>query len=287
MPKKCNSLINCNEKKDFLFEKDGYPIMECIECGHRFTEVKNPQRHAKEVYSDNYFFEGKQGYPNYLDGKDILYKSGISYSKIVSKYTKPGKVLDVGCAAGFILKGFEKSGWQCHGIEPNETMANYGRTELGLNITTGLFENFESIQRFNLINMIQVIGHFYDIDKVLFNVSQLLRTNGLVLVESWNMKSINARILGKQWHEYSPPSVVNWFSNETLIQLFEYYGLRLIQKGSPSKSINVKHALSLFEEKSPDFIFKKKIIRLLNKTAGKSTLMYPPTDIKWYLFKKI
>jgi len=33
------------------------------------------------------------------------------------------KVLDIGCAAGFILKGFEDSGWICRGIEPNETMA--------------------------------------------------------------------------------------------------------------------------------------------------------------------
>jgi 2-polyprenyl-3-methyl-5-hydroxy-6-metoxy-1,4-benzoquinol methylase len=63
--------------------------------------------------------------------------------------------------------------------------------------------------RFDLINMIQVIEHVYDLDKALQNVARLLKEDGLVLVESWNMKSIVARMMGKRWPEYNPPSVVH------------------------------------------------------------------------------
>ena len=282
----CGDIIGCNEKRTTCFEKNGYPIMECEKCGQRFTQLQNVSSHVDEVYSDDYFFAGKDGYPNYLDEKDILYKYGFKYAKIIAKHIKPGHVLDTGCAAGFILKGFEDAGWKCHGIEPNKTMADYGKEKLNLNITVGSLETFETTQKFDLINMIQVIGHFYDIDKALLNVAGLLNDNGLVLVESWNMKSTVAKLMGKGWHEYSPPSVVHWFCDETITELFNYYGFSLIEKGYPSKRINVKHALSLMEDKTPDFILKKKIINLLNNSVGKLTLKYPPVDLKWYLFKK-
>ncbi len=285
--KTCSSLINCGEEKHLLFKKNGYSIMECKKCSHRFLYIPNVVNHLKTIYSDEYFFGGKlTGYPNYLDQKDILINYGIKYAKIIAKYIEPGNVLNTGCAAGFILKGFEQSGWNCYGIDPNETMASYGRKELNLSISTTDFETFETSQTFDLINMIQVVGHFYDVDKALLKAYSLLNANGLVLVESWNMKSTLTRLLGKKWPEYSPPSVVSWFSDNTLEQLFNYYGFELIAKGYPAKRLNVKHALSLFEEKTPNFPFKKRIINLVNGSIGKFTIIYPPLDLKWYIFKK-
>jgi SAM-dependent methyltransferase len=232
------------------------------------------------------FFEGKQGYPNYLDAKDLLIQYGINYAKLVCKYANHGKVLGVGCAAGFILKGFEQSGWDCYGIEPNETMATYGRDNLNLNIISGDLETFKSIEKFDLIIMIQVIGHLYDVDKALLKVNDLLKEGGTVIVESWDMNSTFAKIIGKHWHEYSPPSVVNWFSDDTLTHLFKYYGFSLVAKGRPSKKISIKHGLSLFEESTPDFLLKKKLIKLAKATIGEFAITYPPLDLKWYLFKK-
>ena len=64
-----------------------------------------------------YFFAGKEGYPNYLDQRDVLCAQGRRYARLLSKYTHKGKILDVGCAAGFVLKGFEQSGWKGYGID--------------------------------------------------------------------------------------------------------------------------------------------------------------------------
>ena len=130
--------------------------MQCNKCGHRNTQVQHAEKHL-EVFSDDYFFGGKDGYPNYIIEKDLLYKSGINYAKILAKYMKPGEVLDVGCAAGFILKGLESQGWRCHGVEPNETMASYGRNELNLEIQTGGLEDYKSNIEFDLVNIIPVI----------------------------------------------------------------------------------------------------------------------------------
>jgi SAM-dependent methyltransferase len=287
MQKTCISYISCQEQKKLLFEKKGYGILECRQCGHRFIEIPDHEHHLSTVYSDDYFFEGKDGYPNYLNKRNILYKQGLQYAKLISKYTKPGKVLDIGCAAGFILKGFRDSGWMCHGIEPNETMAAFGRNNLNLDIKTGSIETLETDERFDLINMIQVIGHVYDLDRTLQNVTALLRPGGLVLVESWNVKSIVARLMGKNWHEYCPPSVAHWFSDKTLSVLFKYYGFELIAKGHPLKKINADHAFSFLEGRSVKLIFKERLVRAINSLVGKLTLIYPLRDVKWYIFRKI
>lgn len=283
----CNSIISCSEAKRMVFEKKGYRIMECEKCGHRFLPDLDQKNHVHVNFSDDYFFGGGDGYPNYLEQKHILLHYGIRYAQIVSKYTKPGKMLDVGSAAGFILKGFQQSGWDCYGVEPNDRVANYGRSELGLNITTGSLESYNGTSGFKLISIIQVIGHLYDIDSALKNVVRLISSDGLLLIESWNMRSFVARILGKGWHEYSPPSVVHWFSDKTLEQLLRYYGFEIVSKGYPAKKINVHHALSFMEGKLPAKSFKRKLLRMMDKVGGNLNLNYPPIDLKWYLFQKI
>jgi len=286
MERSCALFSSCTEKRALVFEKNEFKILECRKCNHRFLEIRDPENHVELVYSDDYFFAGQHGYPNYLEEKDILYKTGQWYAKLISKHAKPGKVLDVGCAAGFILKGFESAGWECRGIEPNDTMAEYGRSELKLPITTGSLENFEIQEKFSLISLIQVVGHFYDIDAALEKISRMLTNDGLVLVESWNMKSAMAKILGKHWHEYSPPSVVHWFSDRTLTQLFNFHGFELVGKGLPIKRISLSHALSLFKEKTPGFVFKEWVFNFLDRSVGNATLIYPPFDVKWYIFRR-
>jgi len=266
--------------------KHGYPVYECTACHDRFTEIANPEQHLNEVYSDDYFFEGKAGYPNYLKEKDLLTRSGKRYANIVSRYIEPGSMLDIGCAAGFIMKGFEESGWKCSGVEPNYTMGEYGRNTLHLDITTGSLEEYTPVKTYDLITMIQVIGHFYDLDKALHNINRLLRPGGHVLIESWNMKSLYAKAMGKHWHEYSPPSVVHWFSDQTLAHRMNRFDLKLVASGYPDKRISLKHALSLLNETTPRFPLKQPVFNLSSRILGDMTLRYPLRDLKWYFFRK-
>ncbi len=76
----CITNLSCNSTTHQLFIKNGIPVIECDTCHHRYAEIDNLENHLEEVYSDEYFFEGRLGYPNYLENKDLLIKAGIRLS---------------------------------------------------------------------------------------------------------------------------------------------------------------------------------------------------------------
>ncbi|MCU0712706.1 MAG: hypothetical protein MUC43_11645, partial [Pirellula sp.] len=101
----------------------------------------------------------------------------------------------------------------------------------------------------------------------------------------WNAESLSARLLGRQWHEYSPPSVVRWFSPTNLGRLCESYGFQKIAGGRPSKWISGAHAKSLLSYKLTRFPLSlgKHLLRMV---PDKLRLPYPSEDLFWQLFKK-
>src|SRR5690606_10197177 len=114
----------CNSESKLAFEAKGFRLHDCTRCGHRFTAIAADEKHVSEVYSDDYFSGGGAGYSDYLAEGERLNLRGRMYAEKIAKFRpEPGKMLDVGAAAGFILRGFIDSGWQGTGLEPNAEMA--------------------------------------------------------------------------------------------------------------------------------------------------------------------
>ncbi len=283
----CATFLNCSEPKNLLLQKNGFDIFECLRCKHRYCIIENYEVHLEQNFSDDYFFAGKDGYPDYLENREILHKAGLRYASLANKFMRPGKVLDVGSAAGFILKGFVDKGWKGQGIEPNKSMANWGRENLGLDIVASGLEEFTTKDNFDLVSMIQVNGSLYDLDTAFSRVRELLNKDGYVLLESWDRDSRWAKLSGKYWHEYCPPTVLHWFSDQTLDQFMNHHGFQLISKGKPVKKIKMRHGLSLLDHSTPPIPGKSFLLRNMAKLIGNATVRYPSWDLKWYLYKTI
>ncbi|KAB8320226.1 class I SAM-dependent methyltransferase [Tolypothrix campylonemoides VB511288] len=276
----------CYQSSQRLFQKHGYWIRHCQACKHHFAEVTTSPVHVNQVYSEEYFYGGGAGYSNYLTEAKILRKRGQWYGRLLSRYTQPGTVLDVGAAAGFILQGLIDCGWQGKGIEPNPDMVNYACTHLGLSVDVGTLEQLQVEERYDLINMIQVLGHFFDIRQALQVASLHTKPGGFWLIETSSRESFTARILGNNWHMYSPPSVLHWFSPSGLQQLAGQFGFYEIARGRPAKWILGSHAKSVLRYKLGSSSIGKNFTEIINIIPDHLPLPYPAEDLFWVLFQK-
>lgn len=270
----------CQSESKFAFEAKGFPLHDCTQCGHRFAAIPADEKHVKKIYDDEYFSGGGAGYDDYLQEAEMLKVRGAMYAKIIEKFSgEKGKMLDVGAAAGFLLKGFAENNWNGVGLEPNAEMVKFGRENLNLDIRQGSLESFETDEKFDLISMIQVAAHFYDPKKSFEKAFELLNKNGLLLIETWNRESLSAKFFGKSWHEYSPPSVLQFFSEKCLTKFLESNGFKKIGGGRPSKKISGAHAKSLLKYRLGDNF-------LLKLIPDKFNFPYPSEDLFWALYQK-
>ncbi len=261
----------------------GYWVRKCDHCQYRAAEYAPPADHTASLYADAYFFGGGAGYPDYLQEARLLYSYGEYYSQLVSQYAAPGRVLDVGAAAGYILKAFVDRGWEGQGLEPNLGMAEYARTTIGLDVSHGVVESFSSPHRFDLVCLIQVAAHFFDPVAAFRSIAQLTAPGGLWLVETWNPASRIARLFGRYWHEYSPPTALHYYTPEALTRLAATYGMTVVARGRPRKRLTLDHAKSLLVHLLPRW---RIIGRIADLIPGGLTIPYYGDDVYWILFRK-
>jgi SAM-dependent methyltransferase len=270
---------SCDDRNSrVVFESHGFPILHCARCAHRFTPVADGEAHVAEVYSDRYFTEGGAGYTDYFSEHALLTASGRHYGEVLAGYVSPGRVLDVGSAAGFILKGMTEAGWRGSGLEPNPRMAAHAREHVGVDVEVGTLERAAVREPVDAVSMVQVIGHFFDLRRALSAAAAATRPGGLWLIEAWDYDSIPARLLGSRWHEYSPPSVVHWFTRQSLARTVGRFGFREVGHGRPRKRIALSHAKSLLAYKAP------RLAKLV-PSVGLS-LPYPAFDVFYGVYRK-
>jgi len=260
-------------------------IRECDCCGHQFAEIADRDHHIEDTYGDDYFSKGGAGYRDYLGDSPLFLQRAKWYADRVARYCAPGTLLDVGAAAGFTLRAFADAGWDGLGIEPNARMAEHARLQLRVAVEATTLEAFSSGHRFDLVTMLQVLPHFPDPRAALHRAARLLRPGGYLLIETWNRRSWTARLFGKSWHEYSPPSVLHWFSNQTLIRLLGSEGFAVVDQGRPPRRISMGHAKSVLRNKTDASLAHRMLLGISTLLPDRLVVPYPFDDLVWMLLR--
>lgn len=277
----------CDERGTFAFEVRGYSLADCLDCQHRFLDEDLIETHTQQHYGDDYFTDGGAGYTDYIGQGSLVESYGRRYAKVLKPFCPPGKLLDVGSAAGFLMSGFKDQGWDAIGLEPNDNMADEASTRFGFDTIRGAVEDVHISVEFDLATMVQVIAHFRDLRLAVSKIAASVRTGGHVLVETWDFQSLPARVMGHAWHEYSPPTVVNWFSRKSLDNLMLQLGLQRVASGKPRKKISARHAVSLLGHSLLTHAGSQRLATFVHRTPQTLLLPYPSFDVFWALYCKV
>ena len=80
-------------------------------------------------------------------------------------------------------------------------MVDYGKNNLKIDLRQGTLETVNLDSKFDLIIMIQVIAHLFDLNRSLKNASDFLKPGGYVLIETWNRRSLSNHVKSLLMHK--------------------------------------------------------------------------------------
>jgi 2-polyprenyl-3-methyl-5-hydroxy-6-metoxy-1,4-benzoquinol methylase len=274
----------CDQSVKIWKNKDGYQIHENIDCGHRMMRLDDIKDPVSKLYDDSYFLEGGAGYADYIADKYQYRLRALWYPRVIKRHgLNSGKILEIGSAAGFTLEVFKEKGWDVRGIEPNPSMVKYSTETLQIPTQCSTVEEAVIDEKYDSILMLQVLEHLRNPLSVLKKLKQHIKPDGLLLVETWSYHSWLAKTLGPFWHQYSPPTVIHWFTGKALVKLLRMAGFKFETMGRPLKFISLKNGFSLLQDKYS--ILNTKISnRIINSVLGNIIIPYPPFDVFWAVF---
>jgi 2-polyprenyl-3-methyl-5-hydroxy-6-metoxy-1,4-benzoquinol methylase len=142
----------------------------------------------------------------------------------------PGRLLEVGCAAGIYLDGMRQLGWQVEGIEIAEDAAQIAQQELGLDVHVGdanVLLAALPAAHYDVVAMWHVLEHLHDPAGALADVARVLRPGGLLMLELPNLDSPFAALFGESWFPLEIPRHLYHFSAPTLRAMLARAGLQL------------------------------------------------------------
>jgi 2-polyprenyl-3-methyl-5-hydroxy-6-metoxy-1,4-benzoquinol methylase len=238
----CN-LCNSNEYEpvhqlyDLLLERDTeiFAIVRCRNCG---LVYQNPRPSLEEIAQ--YYPPEYESYTADLKDNQIswLLKKAYSYGidkrgKIVRRYKKSGRLLDVGCATGVFLTGMQSSpDWELYGVEISEHAARIAREQNFLNVTQGtLHEAHYPSDFFDAVTLWDVLEHLHDPLASLREIHRILKKDGILVFRVPNLNSWDAMIFGPAWAGLDAPRHLYVFHPDTLSTLLHNTNFNILRMG--------------------------------------------------------
>jgi SAM-dependent methyltransferase len=159
-----------------------FPLVECRACGMRFLATQPTAEAYASLYDATYFeSEFRCGRCDTTsDDEAAFVAENRGLLDAFAALGASGRLLDVGCAAGWLLKHAGERGWEARGVELSPAAVATARSH-GLDVIQGdLIGARLPAASFDLVFMGDVLEHVPDCRAVLDEVARVLRPGGLL-----------------------------------------------------------------------------------------------------------
>lgn len=197
--------------------KDDYPLVRCTGCSLIYVCPMPTPEAIRAHYQDPAYFAGaaEQGYADYDAMQKALAPHFARRLAVLARaLPQRGRLLDVGCAAGFFLQQARADGWQIAGVELAREMADQAAARLQIPIASILAELAPG--QFDAITLWEVIEHVPDPVAFLQALAARLQPGGVLMLSTPNTAHWQAQRAPEQWISYRPPAHLIYFTKPTL-----------------------------------------------------------------------
>lgn len=183
-----------------------FTMVRCKKCGLLRLNPRPKIDELSFIYSSTYnayIFESKLGRIMKFFRNYYLRRMIVPLKKIIPSNAV---ILEGGCGDGDFLINLKKFGninWKLSGNDISET-AKEKLKNASIEFYPGRFEDLDKNKKFDVIILKDVIEHLDQPGKVFASVNEILKANGLFIIETPNPDSWDAHIFGKRywagWH---------------------------------------------------------------------------------------
>ena len=204
----------------------------CERCGHVQMDPLPAPETLRVIYPDSYYsYRMESIHPIARWAKHRLDRAKFGW--ITGGMRMPvGGYLDVGCGDGRYLQMMIEQGVdsaRTHGVELDAAAVESARAK-GLNVIQSRIEEAGELLpgSYDLITMFHVIEHVERPDEVVARLRSLLRSGGVLALETPNFDCADARLAGRRyWGGYHTPRHWHVFTSTSLQQLLRRHGFQI------------------------------------------------------------
>lgn len=173
-------------------------------------------------------------------------KREADYLRYMTLEREPvGRLLDVGCGAGRLLRRMQRRGWAVEGVDFDEQAAKKVTQRYGITAHVGdLSECAIPAASFDVIAMSQTVEHLFDPRATIQECLRILKPGGLLVMTTPNVNSLGAQEFQQFWRGWEPPRHLHLFSVATLHRLTADAGFKIDEARSYSAGAAVVYRAS-------------------------------------------
>lgn len=204
-------------------------LRRCGTCSHVWADLMLDPEQIQRLYQRSYFFGDEYG--NYLDDRRMIEKNFAGRLATLRRFLTAShrKLFEVGCAYGFFLNAARPMFETVRGIDVAEDAAQYARREFGLDVSCGdLLAADLSGRCFDVVCLWDTIEHLATPRRYLETVAAHMPRQSLIAITTGDIGSLNARIQKGRWRLIHPPTHLHYFTRQSLSQLLERCGFRVV-----------------------------------------------------------
>ncbi|MBI3298642.1 MAG: class I SAM-dependent methyltransferase [Elusimicrobia bacterium] len=256
-------------------------VERCRACGLGWTSPALSDAEIADWYPQGYYGDGNARFHPLLERLVRLFQT--RRARVIRRRAASGKVLDVGCGRGFLLKTLRRLGFEPHGVELCEHSAWHARNRLHIPVHVGALSTAPYAKgAFSAVVFWHTLEHFAKPFEMLALAHGLLKPGGLLVVAVPNSESLQAAVAGTDWFHLDVPRHYWHFGASSLKRALDRAGFTVVKEDHFSFEQNPYGWLqSLLNLVTPRFNFLYDWLK--TKSARTAPLRKNPKQALWTL----